>query len=170
MKLCVLTRKYIFEKAGVNTGKQVVLNGTLKWVPVMILPASEQADKSFFAKSVIAEVNDNSKKSHFVAMVDAIYSGMMMEDFSEHFANSIVNYKVAHSFKYAGKTENLRELKHGNKDRIYIYPYTGLGERYVFFFEAAHKNQQTTEKSVKDRAEELIKKIVDSKIMLISKG
>lgn len=169
MKLRLLERKYIFEKAGVNTDKLVVLNGTLKWVPVMILPVSGQADKSIFAKSVIAEVNDNSKKSHFVAMVDAIYSGMMMEDFSEHFANSSVKYKVAHTFKYAGKTENLRELKHGNKDRIYIYPYTGACGRYVFFLEAAHKNQQTTEKSVKDRAEDLIKKIIDSKFMVLSK-
>lgn len=164
MKLHRLSRTYILEKAGINTAKVVTINGTLKWVPVMILPASGLPDKSFFTKSVISDVNDNSKRAHFLAMVDAIYSGMMLNDFSEHFANSAVNYKVAHSFKYSGKSENLRELKHGNKDRIYLYPYTGRLERYVFFFEAAHKNQQQTERGVRERAEELIKKIIDANL------
>lgn len=164
MKLHKLSRTYILDKAGINTAKIVSINGALKWVPVMILPVSGQPDKAVFIKSVMTDVNDNSKRSHFMIMIDAIFSGMMLDDFSEHFANSAVKYKVAHSFKHAGKIENLRELKHGSKDRIYLYPYTGNSGRYLFFFEAAHKNQQQTEKVVKDRAEDLIKKILEAKL------
>jgi len=164
MTLHELSRMYILEKAGINTAKVVTINGTLKWVPIMILPASGLPEKSAFIRSVIAEVNDNSKRGHFLAMIDSIFSGMMLDDFSEHFANSAVSYKVAHKFKHAGKTESLRELKHGNKDRIYLYPYTGKKKNYVFFMEAAHKNQQQTEKTVKDRAEDFIKKIIDANL------
>lgn len=163
MKLHELSRKYILEKAGINTAKMTAISGSLKWVPVMILPASGLPDKSSFIKSVIAEVDERSKRSHFMIMIDAIFSGMTMDDFSDHFANSAVHYKAAGKFDYANKTHTLRELKHGNKDRIYLYPYTGADRRYVFFFEAAHKNQQQTEKAVKERTEELIKKIVDQK-------
>ncbi|MFV3283731.1 hypothetical protein ACNFCI_06620 [Pseudomonas sp. NY15356] len=164
MKLYELTRKYILEKAGINTAKMTSISGTLKWAPVMILPASGVADKASFIKSVIAEVDDRSKRSHFVAMIDAIYSGMTLDDFSEYFANSAVKYKVAGKFEYANKVENLRELKHGNKDRIYLYPYTGKGGRYLFFLEAAHKNQEQTEKALKDRLGEVIKRIIDEKL------
>lgn len=164
MKLHKLSRTYILDKAGINTAKIVSINGTPKWVPVMILPASGLPEKTVFIKSVMADVNENSKRAHFMAMIDAIFSGMMLDDFSEHFANSAVKYKVAHSFKHASKTENLRELKHGNKDRIYLYPYTGKTGRFVFFFEAAHKNQQQTERAVKERAEELIKKVIEANL------
>ncbi|CAM3724382.1 hypothetical protein [Pseudomonas wadenswilerensis] len=164
MKLHRLSRTYILDKAGINTAKIVSINGTLKWEPVMILPASGLPEKAVFIKSVMADVNENSKRAHFMAMIDAIFSGMMLDDFSKYFANSVVKYKVAHSFKHAGKTENLRELKHGNKDRIYLYPYTGKMGRFVFFFEAAHKNQQQTETAVKERAEELIKKVIEANL------
>jgi hypothetical protein len=164
MKLHELSRKYILEQAGIKSAKMTAISGPLKWVPVMILPASGLPDKSSFIKSVIAEVDDRSKRAHFMTMIDAIFSGMTMDDFSDHFANSAVSYKVAGKFDYANKTHSLRELKHGNKDRIYLYPYTGIDRRYVFFFEAAHKNQQQTEKAVKDRTEELIKKILDQKL------
>ncbi|MCU1722398.1 hypothetical protein [Pseudomonas sp. 5P_5.1_Bac1] len=165
MKLHTLTRTYILEKAGIDTSKIVAINGNPSWVPAMILPASGLPEKSIFIRSVIAAVDENTKRGHFLMMVDAIFSGMMLEDFSDHFANSVVKYKVAHSFKHAGKTENLRELKHGSKDRIYLYPYTGRNGRYVFFFEAAHKNQQHTEPGVKDRAEESIKRILADKFL-----
>lgn len=164
MTLHELTRKYILEKAGINTAKMTSISGTLKWVPVMILPASGHPDKASFIKSVISDVDDRSKRSHFVAMIDAIFSGMTLDDFSEYFANSAVKYKVAGKFEYANKVENLRELKHGSKDRIYLYPYTGKSGRYLFFLEAAHKNQEQTEKSVKDRLGEVIKKIIDQKL------
>lgn len=164
MKLHELSRKYILDQAGINTAKMTAISAPLKWVPVMILPASGLPDKSSFIKSVIAEVDDRSKRAHFMTMIDAIFSGMTMDDFSDHFANSAVQYKVAGKFDYAKKSYILRELKHGNKDRIYLYPYTGIDKRYVFFLEAAHKNQQPTEKAVKERTEELIKKIVDQKL------
>lgn len=164
MTLHELSRMYILEKAGINTAKVVTINGTLKWVPIMILPVSGLPEKSAFIKSVIAEVDDNSKRGHFLAMIDAIFSGMMLDDFSDHFANSAVQFKVAHKFKHAGKMESLRELKHGNKDRVYLYSYTGKKLRYVFFMEAAHKNQQQTEKAIKDRAEDFIKKIIDANL------
>lgn len=170
MKLRELTRKYIYEKAGIKPGGQVVLNGKLKWVPVMVLPASQQADKSHFIKSVMAEVDDNGKRSHFTIMIDAIFSGMMLDDFSEFLKGTVVTYKVAHKFKFANKFESLWELKHGKKDRIYVYPYTGPCGKFVFFIEAAHKNQTTTEKSVKDHAEGEIKKILEAKIMSLTKG
>lgn len=163
MKLHVLTRKYILESAEINTAKMTSISGTLKWVPVMILPASGQPDKASFIKTVISDVDDRSKRSHFAAMIDAIFSGMTLDDFSEHFANCAVKYKVAGKFDYMNKVENLRELKHGSKDRIYLYPYTGRSERFLFFLEAAHKNQEQTERSVKDRLEEVIKKIIGEK-------
>lgn len=170
MKLRELTRKYIYEKAGIKPGGQVVLNGKLKWVPVMILPASEQADKSYFTKSVQAEVDDNGKRSHFSIMIEAIFNAMMLEDFTEFLSGTVVKYKPAHKFKYQNKFESLWELKHGKKDRIYIYPHTGPCGNYVFFIEAAHKNQTATEKSVRDHAETEIKRIIDSKVMMITKG
>lgn len=163
MKLHVLSRKYILEKAGLKPAKMTSINGSLKWEPVMILPSSGQPEKSSFIKSIIENVDDRSKQGHFMAMVDAIFSGMTLDDFSEHFANSIVEYKVAGKFEYAAKVVNLRELKHGRKDRIYLYPYTGK-QRYVFFLEAFHKNQEQTEKFVKGRLYEIIKQIIDEKL------
>lgn len=139
--------------------------GVEKWTPVMILPASKQEDKSRLARSIAENVDDIKKRRSYVAMVDALFRAITLDDFSSFFEDSSVTYKSAHKFKYKNKFENLRELKHGNKDRIYIFPYNGKCGKFLFVLEVLHKDQQNTPEEIKQNAETAIKLILDAHIM-----
>ncbi|MFI8607418.1 hypothetical protein ACIGFL_03565 [Pseudomonas sp. NPDC077649] len=166
MKLTKLTRKLMLEKAGINPSKAPIAGGGVdKWTPVMILSGAQSVDKSHLVKSIAENVDDPKKRSFYLQMVDALFRAVTLDDFSQFFNGSVVIYKVAHSFKYKGKTESLYELKKGKKDRIYVYPYNGKCGRFIFVLEALHKDQQNTPPEIKAYAEHTIKSILDTKLM-----
>lgn len=153
-------------KAGIDPARAPIAGGGVdKWTPVMILSGAQSADKSHLAKSIVENVDDGKKKASYLQMVDALFRAITLDDFSQFFNDSIVTYKVAHSFRYKDSSLSLYELKRGKKDRIYVYVYSGSCGRYVFVLESLHKDQQNTPDEVKRYAEGVIKKIVDAKIM-----
>lgn len=166
MKLHRLTRTYLLQKAGIDPAKAPAQGGgSLKWTPVMILPVSNQPDKSHLIRSIAANVDDGKKRASFLQMTDALFRAITLDDFSNYFNERVVEYKVAHSFQYKNKTESLRELKRGKKDRIYIYPHNGHCGKFIFVFQALHKDQQNTPDEVKRYAESTIKQILDATVM-----
>lgn len=158
MKLKTLTRTYLWEKAGF-TGQPPAINDGQIWTPVMIMPASGQADKSHLLRSLVGKV-DGQKKRYVSAMLDALFRAVCVEDFAAFFNNSIITYKKAHSFKHQRSNEILRELKHGKKDRIYLYPYSSAHGKFIFILQYDHKDQMPTSDEVKSYAESAIKDIL----------
>lgn len=167
MKLRKITRRFLLETAGLDFEKAVAIQNTPLWTPVMVVASAADADRSYLAKSIRSSVDENGKRSSFMMMVDSLFQAIALEDFSSFFANSVVTYKTAHTFKYKDNNHSVKELKRGKKDRIYIYPYTGVCGKFVFIFEAVHKNQMPTPDEVKQYAEKMIKEILDAKLMVL---
>ncbi|WP_454876048.1 hypothetical protein [Pseudomonas farris] len=165
MKLRRLTRRFLLETAGIDFAKAGDIKGVAVWTPVMIIGHQQDSSKSHLSKSIIESVNDPHKKSSFLTMINALFTGISLADFEQYFKGSIVTYKSAHKFKYKNAFHSLKELKHGKKDRIYLYPYSGKCGSYIFILEAVHKNQNTTSDEVKQYAEKVIKDILDAKLM-----
>jgi hypothetical protein len=155
----------LIRAAGLDPQKAPRLpNKPLKWRPVLVLPASDDPDKSRLIKSIGSNVNDRSKKSYFLVMVTALFSAATTDDFAQFFNGTNVIYKTAHKFLYSGKWEIVHELKLGQKDRIYLYPYSDKSGKYIFILEVLHKNQNPTPDDVKARSEDVIKLILTAKM------
>lgn len=159
MKLQNLTWTFMLRTAGLDPKKVNEPQGSLKWKPVFVLPASGLPDKSVLAKSILSNVDAPPKKRHFLVMVQALYEAVRCEDFSGFFNDSLVEFKEAHSFFRANKREIVRELKQGRKDRIYLYPHNCDQGRFIFVFSVLHKNQTTTPAEIKDYTESVVKQI-----------
>lgn len=139
------------------------------WVAVMFFSDERGPDKSLLAKSVRDNVDDKKKRSHYAQMVDALFQAASVADFCAFFDDFNVICKIAHSFKFNGINYIVHELKCGAKDRIYIYIYTKNSKMCVLVIESLHKNQRKTPQDIKDRSEELIKKIVNAPAIEIVK-
>ncbi len=170
MRLKRLERDWMLKMAGVNPAKMPPppAAGTL-WAAVMYFSDDRGPDKSPLAKSVQNNVDDVKKRSHYLQMVDALFQAASVEDFCAFFDDFNVTCKVAHSFKFNKNNYILHELKSGSKDRLYIYVYTKNSEACVLVLESLHKNQRKTPQDIKDRSEDLIKKIVNAPSIKIVK-
>lgn len=156
----------MLDKAGIDSARAPAAGGGVdRWIPVMILSNGQNADSSYLAKSIVANVDDVKKKQCYLQMVDALFRAVTLDDFSQYFNNSIIRFKVAHSFRYKGRSLSLHELKKPKKDRIYLYLYNGSHGKYVFVLVAVHKDQQNTPDDVKQYAEKAIKDIEGAVVM-----
>ncbi|UNM19215.1 hypothetical protein K0P33_27530 [Pseudomonas sp. ArH3a] len=166
MKLRTLTRTYLLEAARIDPAKAPRITNQPIWTPVLVMGAGNDPDKTHLVRSIKKEVDDNGKKGCFLVMVQSLFEAIALEDFGSFYAQNLVEYKTAFKFDYKNSQHHLKELKRGKKDRIYVYPYTGKLGRLLFVLEVAHKNQMQTAPETKKYAEDIIKEILDSKLMV----
>jgi hypothetical protein len=136
--------------------------GPMAWTFATPVPdTSVDFKSSKFYRTVIDNVDDDEKLGHFGTMMAGLARAATQSNFSELLVGYGVDYKRAWDFKAHGSMRRLWELKHGKKDRVYLYPITIEDKKAFIFLQAEHKKDQTTPKHVKAYCEPMIKALVN---------
>lgn len=143
-----------------------VAAGPFVWT--IVTPVASKTDpltSSKLFRSVAQQVDDDEKRANFAVLMNGLYRAAQHENYQEVLKGSSITIKVAHEFKYRNKTEKLWELKHGKKDRVYLYPlavaHGGSRKRALAVLLAHHKKDQTTPREVTTYCESTIRSHID---------
>lgn len=139
-------------------------------VPVwqIVTPAGaldmEAKDTKFF-KSIKDEVDDASKKSSLLMMLQHLQFAVCQERYQEYLQGTPVQVKSAYSFKMHSSKHHVWELKYQNKDRLYFFTHSidKQGGPQLALLQFHHKKDQNTPEHVKTYAEKTMKPFIEPK-------